>query len=124
MSNLSQILRVEENGIEYFTVVATGESAVSLRGLARMTGVPRQTTSRWLSDLSHGAIPKWLEPLQDMPLELSHEIKKRGKLIKAIPAKTASKFISLVARNLKTDQALETLDAIGYASCTIATLAK
>ncbi|NEQ64762.1 MAG: hypothetical protein F6K21_04495 [Symploca sp. SIO2D2] len=106
------ILRTEENGVEYFTVVETGESAVSERGLSRMSGVSRRNIQRWFADLAHTGSPKWLSPLQHLPLSLAHEIKKNGRKIKPIPSKTASKFISLVARNLKTDEALDTLDAI------------
>jgi hypothetical protein len=113
MNNSTDVLRVEEDGIELFTVIATGESAVSERGLARMSGVDRQTMRRWFSDLAHPGTPKWLHPLTDINLELAHEIKKRWKPIKPISAKAASKFISLVARHLKTDEAFDTLDAIG-----------
>jgi hypothetical protein len=113
MNDNTDVLRVEENGVELFTVVATGDSAVSQRGLARMAGVPETTVRRWFSDLRHESVPAWLKPLQLIDLHLRHEIKKRGKLIKPISAKFASKFISLVARNLKTDEAFDTLDAIG-----------
>lgn len=110
---MAQILRTEQNGVEYFTIVATGECAVSLRGLALMSGVPQKTTSRWFEDLSHGGVPKWLEPLRTMPLTLSHEIVKNGKTIKPIAAPAAFKFVSLVARHLKHDRAFETIDLIG-----------
>jgi hypothetical protein len=81
-----------------------------------MTGVPETTLRRWLSDLRHYSTQedlKWLKSLVEIDLHLRHEIKKRGKLIKPISAKFASKFISLVARYLKTDEAFDTLDAIG-----------
>lgn len=35
---VAEILKAEENGIEYFTVAATGESGMSQRGLARACG--------------------------------------------------------------------------------------
>lgn len=110
--NSQTVLRTESNGIEFFTVVATGESAVSEIGLSRMSGVDRQTMRRWFSDFAHEGTPKWLKPLQAMPLDFAHEIEKNGKTIKPIPAKIASKFLSLVAKNLKTDAALDSLDAI------------
>ena len=71
------VLRTEENGIEYFTIQETGESAVSVRGLAQMCGIPRNNLSRWLSNLSHSGVPKWLKSFADMDLYLSHEIKKK-----------------------------------------------
>ena len=107
-----EFLKSEINGVEFFTIVSTGESAVSVRGLSKMSGVPNQTISRWFSDLPHESTPGWLKSLQGMPLDLPHEFTKKGKKIKPVPAKTASKFISLVARHLGKDQAFETLDAI------------
>jgi len=69
-----EFLRSEINGVEFFTVIATGESAVSVSGLSKMSGVPKQTISRWFSDLSHESTPEWLKGLQGMPLDLSHEL--------------------------------------------------
>ncbi len=113
MSSIPEFIRTEQNGIEYFTIVATGECAVSERGLALMSGVDRQTMRRWFSDLAHTGVPKWLEPLRTMPLDLAHEIQKNGKDIKPIPAKTAFKFVFLVAQNLKKIQAFNTIELIG-----------
>ena len=36
---MSEIIRVEEDGVEFFTVAATGESGMSQSGLARLCGV-------------------------------------------------------------------------------------
>jgi len=47
-----------------------------------------------------------------MPLDLSHEIENNGKDIKPIPAKTAFKFVFLVAQNLKKIQAFNTIELI------------
>lgn len=112
VSIVPEFLRTEQNGIEYFTVTATGESAVSVRGLAKMSGIPKTTAIRWFADLTHESIPKWLEPLQGMPLTLTHEIKKNGKSISTIPADTAADFIMLVAENLHKKEAFATLKAI------------
>ena len=111
MNNLT-VLRTESDGVEFFTVLETGESAVSIRGLARMSGVPFENIRRWFAGLTHTGVPEWLEPLQAIPLNLTHEIVKNGKPIKPISAKAASKFLTLVARNLKTDAAIGSLEAI------------
>lgn len=67
MSNLSQILRTEENGIEYFTVVATGESGISGVGVARSLGISSEIVKEWyqklLNPVSTWTHPKSLEPL-------------------------------------------------------------
>ncbi|ELS02950.1 hypothetical protein Xen7305DRAFT_00026680 [Xenococcus sp. PCC 7305] len=45
------ILRYEENGIEFFTVQATGESGISYSGLAILCGVNQSTITRLISKL-------------------------------------------------------------------------
>jgi hypothetical protein len=113
MAANNDIIRTEKDGIEFFTVVATGESAISERGLSRMSGVPQKTLNRWLCDLSHVGVPIWLKPLAAIDLRLSHEIKKHGKTIKPINSRAAWKFLMLVAKNLKTLESLDSIDAIG-----------
>ena len=46
------ILRYEENGIEFFTVQATGESGISYSGLAILCGVNQSTITKLISKLS------------------------------------------------------------------------
>ena len=41
-----EILRTEENGVEFFTVATTGESGMSQRGLARACGVVHSTIQK------------------------------------------------------------------------------
>ena len=45
------ITRVERDGVEFFTIDATGESGMSEIGLARLCGVTRQSVSVFLRDL-------------------------------------------------------------------------
>ena len=45
------ITRVERDGVEFFTIDATGESGMSEIGLARICGVTRQAVSLVLRDL-------------------------------------------------------------------------
>jgi hypothetical protein len=44
------ITRVERDGVEFFTINATGESGMSESGLARLCGVARQTVSELLQN--------------------------------------------------------------------------
>jgi P63C domain len=86
---------------EFWTLIATGESATSLRGLSRLSGVPVQTISDWFSsDLSGGNIPKELKPLTGKPLYLSGEIKRRGKVVKPVLMSIATKVVSYAAFDL------------------------
>ena len=92
------ILRVEENGIEYYTVAATGESGVSQRGLTRLTEIPRNTLSQWLRDLSRNHPVKGLESLQGKVLNLSqNQPTKRGGKVKVIRAEYAYQIIEFAA---------------------------
>jgi hypothetical protein len=61
------IIRVEENGVEYFTVVATGESGLSGRGMARSLGIGNSTFAynieRIKKTVSSQSLPESLKPL-------------------------------------------------------------
>jgi hypothetical protein len=67
------ILRHEENGVEFFTVLVTGESGLSTSGIAISLGVSQQaitksailiSTSVTTSDLPNSLQPLWGKPLQ------------------------------------------------------------
>jgi AraC-like DNA-binding protein len=59
------ITRVERDGVEFFTIDATGESGMSESGLARICGVTKQSINVFLRDLVTGkADQNELEPLQ------------------------------------------------------------
>ena len=64
------ILRYEENGIEFFTLEATGESGMSQSGLARLCGVDEKSVRRVLNLVRNSSCPEFLKPLQDMDLTL------------------------------------------------------
>jgi hypothetical protein len=46
MNNNTDVLRAEESGVEYFTVVATGKSGLSITGTARSLGVSQQSITK------------------------------------------------------------------------------
>ena len=50
------ITRVERDGVEFFTIDATGESGMSEIGLARLCGVTRQSISSLLQDILAGKV--------------------------------------------------------------------
>jgi hypothetical protein len=51
------ITRVERDGVEFFTIDATGESGMSESGLARLCGVTQQAISHLLQDLVTNKLP-------------------------------------------------------------------
>src|SRR4028118_1096834 len=51
MNNIT-VLRTERDGVEFFTVVATGESGMSQRGLARAAGVSHTAIQKLESTLA------------------------------------------------------------------------
>ncbi|WP_024547061.1 hypothetical protein [Picosynechococcus sp. NKBG15041c] len=65
------ILRYEENDIEFFTIQATGESGMSQSGLARLCGVSRQAVNQLVNSVSTSSCPEFLKPLQNRSLTLS-----------------------------------------------------
>ena len=104
---------------EFFTIVPSCESGVSIRGLAKLSGIPQKTLSRWFeSDLSGKSVP---EPLKALPskgnpvsqnreiLYLAHEIKVRNNPIKAVRSDIAAQVIQYAAFELGKDEAKESL---------------
>ena len=108
---------------EFFTVSTTGESAISIRGLSRMSGMPKSTLIDWFkSDLTGSGVPKalkTLEALTDKGLYLTNEIKVRGKVIKPIRSDIAAAVIEYAAFDLRKPEArtaLKSFMAIGLNS--------
>jgi hypothetical protein len=106
--NSSEILHSMQ---ELFTIVSTGESGVSIRGLARLSGLDHSTISKWFKfDLVTDRLPEALKPLRGKPLYLVTEVKVRGKLIKPIRASIAAKVIQYAAIELQKPEAKAALD--------------
>jgi hypothetical protein len=111
----TDILYANENGIEFWTVTSTGESAVSQRGLSRMCGVQPKAI-RYL--LGEGRSLLGLETIEEHELYLGEEIVKRFAKIKPIRSKYAAKVIKYYAKQGR-DRAWESLEcfaAIGIDS--------
>jgi hypothetical protein len=72
------IVRVERNGIEYFTVKATGECGMSQRGLARAAGVSHSAIQKLEKNLATKAPSKRLERFVGKDLNLATTFKKNG----------------------------------------------
>jgi hypothetical protein len=81
---MSQIIRVEEDGVEFFTVVETGESGMSYSGLARLSGVTQPAISTLVRDLIKGKAPKRLKPWIGKDLHLMEDFVKRGGKVKIL----------------------------------------
>lgn len=64
MAESNSIIRCEQDGVEFFTVQATGESGMSLSGLARLCGVTPDATSKLLKSVPTSSCPKFLKDLQ------------------------------------------------------------
>jgi hypothetical protein len=62
---MNQITRTEQDGIEFFTIAATGESGMSQSGLAILSGVNQSTISRLNKSLACETPSESLEPSLD-----------------------------------------------------------
>ena len=80
------ILRYEENDIEFFTIQATGESGISHSGLAILCGVSKQSITNLLQNLSTKQAPKRLKVFTDKDLHLSTNFRKQGGEVKILRA--------------------------------------
>ena len=80
------ILRHELNGIEFFTVEATGESGISHSGLALLCGVSKQAIDKLVINLPTSRLPKRLEAFADKDLHLTTNYQKQGGKVKILRA--------------------------------------
>ena len=72
---MTQIIRVMEDGVEFFSVESTGESGMSQSGLAKLCGVTRQAIDKLLNSLSTSDCPEFLKPLQGKELTVTTSLK-------------------------------------------------
>ena len=64
------IIRQEQDGVEFFTIQATGESGMSQSGLARLCGVKPHAINQLLKSVITSSCPEFLKPLEDKELTL------------------------------------------------------
>ncbi len=116
---MSEVIRIEKNGIEYFTVEATGESGLSITAIAILCGVSKQAISTLIKNLSTSAPSKWLEPFIGKELDLSSNGVKRGGELKIIKAKVAAAIIRHYAIERKLEKAIIALSMFSDAGITL-----
>ena len=116
---MSEVIRREETGVEYFTVQATGESGLSISGIARLCGVYQSTITRLIQDLMHKAPSKWLEPFVGKDLYLMQSYVKKGGSVKIVKAKVVGAIIRHYASERKLDEAILALSMFSDAGITI-----
>jgi hypothetical protein len=51
------IMRGEQDGVEFYTILTTGSGGMSLSGMARLSGVKQSTVSRLVEAIENGAPP-------------------------------------------------------------------
>ena len=81
---MTQIIRVVEDDVEFFSIESTGESGMSYSGLAILSGVNQSSISRLISDLMQKKAPKRLQSWIDKDLHLMQEYTKRGGKVKIL----------------------------------------
>lgn len=81
---MTQIVRVVEDGVEFFTIETTGECGMSYSGLAILSGVNQSSISRLVSDLMQKKAPKRLQAWIGKDLHLMQEYTKRGGKVKIL----------------------------------------
>jgi hypothetical protein len=115
VANNNNIIRTEKDGIEFFTVVATGESGLSQSGLARLCGKSQQAISKLVISLTTKCEIKRLKRFVGKPLTLTTNAS--GKHLKARNATIYnSEFCFAVIKHYAiegSEIAENTLDAIG-----------
>lgn len=87
------ILRYEENGIEFFTLEATGESGISHRGLALLCGVSHTAINHLVKNLETKQPPKRLQSFAGKDLHLETNKRKQGGVVKILRANLCAAII-------------------------------
>lgn len=112
MTDNTGILHAIENGIELFTVIATGESGMSQIGLARACGKHHTTILNLVKNLVDGKAPKRLERFLGKELTLVDDYVKNGGSVLIYKADFCSAVIKHYAR-LGSEKAQDIDDAAG-----------
>lgn len=112
-SNDNAIVRVERDGVEYFTVKATGESGLSESGLSVLSQIPRRTLGGWLRNLGENKLAKGLESLLGKDLYLGENAVKRGGQVRIVKAEYCLEILEFAAFERKSAIARQTLKATG-----------
>jgi hypothetical protein len=101
------IIRVEQDGAEFCTVVTTGDSAISESGIGRLCGVSHKSIEAWIEKISVGTspLPECLEPLRGMVLELELRGEKNSRLFLAPLCAKLIEYYAFESRR-KTKEAL------------------
>ena len=81
---MSEIIRVEEDGVEFFTVEETGESGMSQSGLARLCDVNKSTIGRLMLQVTAKNAPTKLTHWNNVDIYLDATIAKKGGNIKLL----------------------------------------
>lgn len=91
MNSLALIL-TEQSGVEFYTVSATGESGISISGLAILCGVTHQAISKLVKGVATGKPIKRLERFVGESLDLATNTGERGK-VRALKAEFCVEII-------------------------------
>ena len=116
---MSEVVRREESGIEYFTVQTTGESGLSISGIGKLNGVSKQAISTLIKNLSTSSPSKWLDPFVGKELDLSTKGSKKGGEVKIIKAEVAAAIIRYYAIERKLETAILALSMFSDAGITL-----
>ena len=116
---MSEVIRREESGVEYFTVQATGESGLSISGIARLCGVSQQAISLLIENLTIKSPSEWLDSFVGKDSNLTSKYVKKGGKVKIIKAEVAAAIIRHYAIERKLETAILALSKFSDAGITV-----
>ena len=104
---MAKVVKLDLDGIEFYSVLATGESGMSQSGLARIVSTPRQTVEDLLKDLVAGnSRSKCLQPFLSKDLWLPENGSANAKIVKDEVCAAVIEHYAFEARKT-TDAALQ-----------------
>ena len=120
---MANLIRTENSGVEYFTVEETGESGMSVRGLARWLAVDASIISRLIEklgtpDLLSKVLSKTLEPFVGKELTLLSKDSSGRKIIKDQVCAAIAMYYAYEARTTTAEakQAVQAFLSVGIRS--------
>lgn len=85
-----KLLRSVRDDIEFFTVADTGESGMSVSGLAILCGVSHQASSKLVKNLATQSPSRWLNPLVGKDFNLATNRRKQGGKTRVLKAEVCT----------------------------------
>ena len=104
MDKLARFIKTEQDGVEFYTIAATGESGMSLTGLVRLCGLQEtrrvsELLERTQNSVCGESLPDSLKAIHSKPFEFAVRGDKNARIVKAEPCASIIEYYAFDAKN-------------------------